>query len=127
MMYQWPYERSATLDCHLLCARVCMCACATDACLPRLRQVQDLEAQLKEKVELYSELLLRKEELERNLEQQQVQTLELQQLTSQLEKELQAKTRIEDELRQVRVARGADRCVLVVRLSHMFCLKWRHL
>ena len=127
MMYQYPYECSATLDCHLLCARVCMWACATDACLPRLRQVQDLEAQLKEKMELYSELLLRKEELERNLEQQQVQTLELQQLTSQLEKELQAKTRIEDELRQVRVARGADRCVLVVRLSHMFCLKWRHL
>ena len=91
--------------------------------MPRLWQVQDLEAQLKEKMELYSELLLRKEELERNLEQQQVQTLELQQLTSQLEKELQAKTRIEDELRQVRVVRGADRCVSCVAQTGA-CRAW---
>ena len=64
-------------------------------------QVQDLEAQLKEKMELYSQLQARKDELERHVEQQQAQTVELQQLSKELEKELDAKTRIEDELREV--------------------------
>ena len=68
---------------------------------PYLKQVHDLESQLKEKVDNYNQLLQLKEELERKLSNQEMQTNELHQVTKEMEKELKAKTRTEDELRAV--------------------------
>ena len=66
-------------------------------------QVAELEDQLAERVNLHSQALIRKEEVERELANQEANVKSLQEMIRQLEEELEAKTIEERQVREVRV------------------------
>lgn len=61
----------------------------------------ELEDQLAERVNLHSQALIKKEETERELANQEANVRSLQEMIRQLEEELEAKSKEEQELREV--------------------------
>ena len=67
-------------------------------------QVQELEEQLREKTDTYSQMVLKKEQLDRDLEALQASGEELRDTVRQLETELESRTAETRSLRQVSIS-----------------------
>ncbi len=66
-----------------------------------LTQVQDLEEQLRDRIDAHNQALLKKDALERDLEAQQTTAAELEDVVKQLEFQLDTKTTNEKSLQRV--------------------------
>ncbi len=64
-------------------------------------QVQDLEDQLRDRVDLHNQSLVKQDSLERDLENRQTSVAELSDVVQQLELQLDNKTQTEKELQEV--------------------------
>ena len=64
-------------------------------------QVQDLEEQLRDRIDTHSELLLRKEQLDRDITSLQVSVSEQTDMIRHLEEELETRAKTEQSMKQV--------------------------
>lgn len=66
-----------------------------------LMQVQDLEDQLRDRIDQHNQVLVKKDSLERDLESRQMSEAELSDVVKQLEAQLDSKTQSEKALQKV--------------------------
>ena len=64
-------------------------------------QVQDLEDQLRDRIDQHNQVLVKKDSLERDLESRQMSEAELSDVVKQLEAQLDSKTQSEKALQKV--------------------------
>lgn len=79
-----------------------------------------MEVQLKEKVDAHSEILLKKDDLERELHNREVEIKELRKLSKELENQLDAKSQSEAEIQEVRQRLHHYRVMLLLNIRKVF-------